>query len=85
MQDFKVIELKRSIFEDNDRDADLLREELKKSKTFLMNLMSSPGSGKTTTLTAIANVLKDEIRMGVMEADIDSKVRSEERRVGKEC
>lgn len=77
MQDFKVIELKRSIFEDNDKDADLLREELKKSKTFLMNLMSSPGSGKTTTLTAIANTLKNEIRMGVMEADIDSKVDAE--------
>lgn len=77
MQDFKVIELKRSIFEDNDKDADLLREELKKSKTFLLNLMSSPGSGKTTTLTAIANELKSEIRMGVMEADIDSKVDAE--------
>lgn len=77
MQDFKVIELKRSIFEDNDKDADLLREELKESKTFLLNLMSSPGSGKTTTLTAIANELKSEIRMGVMEADIDSKVDAE--------
>lgn len=77
MQDFKVIELKRSIFEDNDKDADLLREELKESKTFLLNLMSSPGSGKTTTLTAIANELKSELRMGVMEADIDSKVDAE--------
>ena len=77
MQDFKVIELKRSIFEDNDKDADLLREELKESKTFLLNLMSSPGSGKTTTLTAVADILKDEIRMGGMEADIDSKVDAE--------
>ncbi len=77
MQDFKVIELKRSIFEDNDKDADLLREELKRSKTFLLNLMSSPGSGKTTTLTAIAGELKGEIRMGVMEADIDSAVDTE--------
>ena len=74
MEGFKVIEVKRSIFEDNDRDADKLREELKQSKTFLLNLMSSPGSGKTTTLKATIAALKDELRIGVMEADIDSDV-----------
>ncbi len=74
MEGFKVIEVKRSIFEDNDRDADKLREELKQSKTFLLNLMSSPGSGKTTTLKATIAALRDELRIGVMEADIDSDV-----------
>ncbi len=74
MDAFKVIEVKQSIFENNDRDAELLREEMKKEKTFLINLMSSPGSGKTTTLKAtIANLRKD-FRIGVMEADIDSDV-----------
>ncbi|MGN1203101.1 MAG: hydrogenase accessory protein HypB, partial [Eubacterium sp.] len=52
MDEFKVIEIKRSVFENNDREADRLREQLKKQKTFLLNLMSSPGSGKTTTLKA---------------------------------
>ena len=74
MEGFKVIEVKRSIFEDNDRDADKLREELKQSKTFLLNLMSSPGSGKTTTLKATIAALRDELRIGVMEANIDSDV-----------
>ena len=74
MEGFKVIEVKRSIFEDNDRDADKLREELKKNKVFLLNLMSSPGSGKTTTLGKTIAALKDEFRIGVMEADIDSDV-----------
>ena len=74
MEGFKVIEVKRSIFEDNDRDADKLREELKQSRTFLLNLMSSPGSGKTTTLKATIAALRDELRIGVMEADIDSDV-----------
>lgn len=74
MDDFKVIEIKRSVFENNDREAERLRQELKKEKTFLLNLMSSPGSGKTTTLKATLKHLKDEMRIGVMEADIDSDV-----------
>ena len=74
MKDYKVIEIKRSVFENNDREADKLRERLKKDKTFLLNLMSSPGSGKTTTLKRIAEALRDEYKMGVMEADIDSDV-----------
>ena len=74
MDEFKVIEIKRSVFENNDREADRLREELKKEKTFLLNLMSSPGSGKTTTLKATIARLKDELKIGVMEADIDSDV-----------
>ncbi len=74
MNTFKVLEIKKSVFEDNDRQADLLREELKREKTFLLNLMSSPGSGKTTTLTRTIQALKDELRIGVMEADIDSDV-----------
>ena len=74
MQDYKVIEVKRSIFEDNDADAARLRDELKEQKTFLLNLMSSPGAGKTTTLRQTISRLKDEMRIGVMEADIDSDV-----------
>ncbi len=74
MDDFKVIEVKRSIFEDNDKDANRLREELRKEKTFLLNLMSSPGAGKTTTLKRTISLLKDEMKIGVMEADIDSVV-----------
>ena len=74
MKDFKVIEVKRSIFEDNNADADRLREQLKSEGTFLLNLMSSPGAGKTTTLKRTINMLKDEINIGVMEADIDSDV-----------
>ena len=74
MNNFKVIEIKRSVFENNDREADKLREELKKEKTFLLNLMSSPGSGKTTTLKATLAELKDDYKIGVMEADIDSDV-----------
>lgn len=74
MDAYKVIEIKQSIFEDNDKQADLLREDLKSEKTFLLNLMSSPGSGKTTTLVRTINSLKDEMRIGVMEADIDSDV-----------
>ena len=71
---FRVLEIKQSVFEDNDHQANLLREELKKEKTFLLNVMSSPGSGKTTTLTKTINALKNEIKIGVMEADIDSDV-----------
>lgn len=74
MDNVRVIEVKRSIFESNDRDADKLRDELKESKTFLLNLMSSPGSGKTTTLKRTIEALKDKYRIGVMEADIDSDV-----------
>lgn len=74
MDEYKVIEIKRSVFENNDKQADLLREQLKKDKTFLLNLMSSPGSGKTTTLLRTIEALKDEMSIGVMEADIDSDV-----------
>ena len=70
----KIIEVKQSIFEDNNKDADLLRETLKAEKTFLVNLMSSPGSGKTTLLTALSKQLRGKTRLGVMEADIDSDV-----------
>lgn len=70
----RVLEIKQSVFENNDRQADLLREELKKKGVFLLNLMSSPGSGKTTTLTRTIEALKDELKIGVMEADIDSDV-----------
>lgn len=74
MDKYKVIEIKESIFDDNDKRADLLRKKLKNEKTFLLNLMSSPGSGKTTTLLRTIEALKDEIKIGVMEADIDSDV-----------
>lgn len=74
MSEFKIIEIKRSIFNDNNQDADRLRQELKNSQTFLLNMMSSPGSGKTTTLMRTIEALHSEIRMGIMEADIDSAV-----------
>ena len=74
MEGYRILEIKESVFADNDRDADLLREELKEKKVFLLNLMSSPGAGKTTTLKATIAGLKDEFRIGVMEADIDSDV-----------
>ncbi len=74
MDSFKVFEIKQSVFEDNDREADLLRGELKEDQTFLLNLMSSPGSGKTTTLVRTIDALKAEMKIGVMEADIDSDV-----------
>ena len=74
MEGYRILEIKQSVFENNDRDADLLRKELKEGKTFLLNLMSSPGSGKTTTLKQTIAALKDEYRIGVMEADIDSDV-----------
>lgn len=73
----RVIEVKRSIFDDNDKDAECLRSKLKDEKTFLLNLMSSPGAGKTTTLLALAKELQGKIKMGVMEADIDSAVDAE--------
>lgn len=74
MKEFKVIEVKRSILDDNDADAAKLREELKAQGTFLLNLMSSPGAGKTTMLKRIISTLKDEMSIGIMEADIDSDV-----------
>ena len=74
MNDYKVIEIKRSVFENNDREADKVRQQLKADRTFLLNLMSSPGSGKTTTLKQTIAALKDEYKLGVMEADIDSDV-----------
>jgi hydrogenase nickel incorporation protein HypB len=74
MKDFKVLKIKEGIFENNNRQADLLRDKLRAEKTFLLNLMSSPGSGKTTTLVKTINTLKKEIHIGVMEADIDSDV-----------
>lgn len=77
MDPYKVIEIKQSVFEDNDKQANDLRCELKKDKTFLLNLMSSPGSGKTTTVLRTIEALKDEMRIGVMEADIDSAVDAE--------
>ena len=74
MDEVKVIEIKKSVFADNDEDAALLRKELKDSGVYLLNLMSSPGSGKTTTLIKTINLIKDKIRVAVMEADIDSDV-----------
>lgn len=74
MDPIRVIEVKESIFADNNADADRLRGQLKKQGTFLLNVMSSPGSGKTTTLKRTIGALKDEMKIGVMEADIDSDV-----------
>ena len=74
MEGYRILEIKKSVFENNDKEAEQLRQELKKDKVFLLNLMSSPGSGKTTTLKATIAALKDEFRIGVMEADIDSDV-----------
>ena len=74
MKDFKIIEVKQSVFADNDADAERLRQQLKEEKTFLLNLMSSPGAGKTTTLKRTIDMLADEMKIGVMEADIDSDV-----------
>ena len=77
MDNVRVIEIKESIFADNDAEANRVRGELKGEKTFLLNLMSSPGSGKTTTLLRTIEMLKDRLRIGVMEADIDSAVDAE--------
>ena len=74
MDGVKIIEIKKSVFESNDKDADALRQELKGKGVFLLNLMSSPGSGKTSTLIRIINLIKDKLRLAVMEADIDSDV-----------
>lgn len=74
MADVRVIEVKENILADNDKEAQILRDKLKSKKTFLMNLMSSPGSGKTTTLLRTVEKLKDKINIGIMEADVDSDV-----------
>lgn len=74
MDGVKIIEIKKSVFESNERDADALRRELKQKGVFLLNLMSSPGSGKTTTLIQTINLIKNKLRIAVMEADIDSDV-----------
>lgn len=77
MDPYRVIEVKQSVFADNNADADKLRAELRSQGTCLINLMSSPGSGKTTTLRRLIALLKDDLRIGVMEADIDSDVDAE--------
>ena len=74
MDAYKILEIKQSVFENNDKQADLLRDSLRKDKVFLLNLMSSPGSGKTTTVLRTIEALKDEMSIGVLEADIDSDV-----------
>ena len=74
MEKYKIIEVKESVFADNDREAARVRAALEEKGTFLLNLMSSPGSGKTTTLLRTIERLRGELRMGVMEADIDSDV-----------
>jgi len=74
MKEFKILEIKKSVFDDNNQQAQKLRQELKDRKIFLLNLMSSPGSGKTTTLIRTIDALKDNFKIGVMEADIDSDV-----------
>lgn len=74
MDEVKIIEIKKSVFAENEKDADALRSELKRKGVYLLNLMSSPGSGKTTTLIRTINLLKDKLRIAVMEADIDSDV-----------
>lgn len=74
MNQVRIIEIKRSVFEDNDREADKLRNDLKQKGVYLLNVMSSPGSGKTTTLIRTINLLKEKLRIAVMEADIDGDV-----------
>ena len=75
MDEVKILQIKQSVFANNDQQAELLRRELKEKGVFLLNLMSSPGSGKTTTLMRTIEALKAELTIGVMEADIDSDVR----------
>ena len=74
MDKVRVIEIKKSVFAENEQDANALRQELKDRGVYLLNLMSAPGSGKTTTLIKTINLLKDKLRIAVMEADIDSDV-----------
>lgn len=74
MEKVRILEVKQSVFANNDAQAEKLREELKQKGIYLLNLMSSPGSGKTTTLTRLIELLKENLKVGVMEADIDSDV-----------
>lgn len=74
METVRVLEVKQSVFANNDAQADKFRAELKEKGIYLLNLMSSPGSGKTTTLTRLIELLKEDLKIGVMEADIDSDV-----------
>ena len=74
MEKVRILEVKQSVFANNDAQAEKLREELKQKGIYLLNLMSSPGSGKTTTLTQLIALLKEDLKIGVMEADIDSDV-----------
>ncbi len=74
MDQFKILSIKQSVFDNNDKQADALREKLKEQKTCLINLMASPGAGKTTTLTKLIPMLQKTLKVGVMEADIDSDV-----------
>lgn len=74
MEKVRILEVKQSVFANNDAQAEKLREELKQKGIYLLNLMSSPGSGKTTTLTRLIEPLKEDLKIGVMEADIDSDV-----------
>ena len=74
MEAGRILEVKQSVFANNDAQAEKLREELKQKGIYLLNLMSSPGSGKTTTLTRLIEILKSDLKIGVMEADIDSDV-----------
>ncbi len=78
MDEIRIIELKESVFANNDAKAEALRQSLREQKTFLLNVMSSPGSGKTTTLKCLIEALKDELRIGVMEADIDGAIDAED-------
>ena len=74
METVRILEVKQSVFANNDAQADKLRAELKEKGLYLLNLMSSPGSGKTTTLTRLIELLKEDLKIGIMEADIDSDV-----------
>ena len=74
MEQVRILEVKQSVFANNDAQADKLRAELKEKGIYLLNLMSSPGSGKTTTLTRLIELLKEDLKIGIMEADIDSDV-----------
>ena len=74
MEKVRILEVKQSVFANNDAQAEKLREELKQKGIYLLNLMSSPGSGKTTTLIRLIELLKEDLKIGVMEADIDSDV-----------
>ena len=74
METVRILEVKQSVFANNDMQAEALRQELKNKDIYLLNLMTSPGSGKTTTLTRLIEILKSDLKIGVMEADIDSDV-----------